>query len=365
MGSIWGQHLKISIFGESHGAGIGVVLDGLPSGHQLDLDKIQKFAQRRAPGQNAWSTHRQEADQAEILSGVYKGRVTGAPLAALIRNSDTRSADYDEARVKPRPGHADLTGMARYAGFQDPRGGGHFSGRLTAPLTFAGALCSQILQTKGIRLACHIYEIAGIRDTAFDAVQPDINQLTALADKVFPVIDDQAGQAMIDAIEAARLNSDSVGGIVEAMIWGLPAGIGDPMFDGLESRLSSLIFGIPAVRGIEFGTGFAAAGMTGSAHNDVPVIQSKSIRFRTNHSGGIQGGISNGMPLVFRVAFKPTPSIGKEQQTINLETMSEDTLAVKGRHDPCIVPRAVPVVEAAAAVFALDVLLGAGIFQTV
>ncbi len=362
MSSIWGQHLKISIFGESHGAGTGVVLDGLPSGQLLDIEGIRAFARRRAPGQNAWSTNRQEADEAEILSGVYEGRVTGTPLAAVIRNGDTRSADYQASIIKPRPGHADLTGLARYHGFGDPRGGGHFSGRLTAPLCFAGAVCSQLLAAKGVRVVSHIYEIAGIRDTAYDAVEPDIDALAAVASKPLPIIDDGAGQAMIAAIEQAQQRSDSVGGIVETMIWGLPAGIGDPMFDGLESRLTSLLFGIPAVRGVEFGAGFAAASMTGLAHNDVPTIKGRAIRFKTNHAGGITGGISNGMPIVFRVAFKPTPSIAQEQQTINLQTMTEDTLVIKGRHDPCIVPRAVPVVEAAAAIVALDAMIGAGLF---
>ena len=365
MGSTWGRHLKISIFGESHGPGVGVVLDGLPSGLELDAGALRRFALRRAPGQAAWSTKRQEADEAEILSGVFEGRITGTPLAALIRNSDTRSGDYRDLVLKPRPGHADLTGMARYGGFQDPRGSGHFSGRLTAPMVFAGAVCSQILQSKGVRLASHVYEIAGIRDTSFDSVKPDIDRLAAVADKPLPVIDDTAGQAMADAIEAARMAADSVGGIVEVMIYGLPAGIGDPMFESLESQLAGLVFGIPAVRGIEFGTGFAAAGMTGSTHNDVPVIQGKAIRFKSNHSGGILGGISSGMPVVFRVAFKPTASIGREQQTINIETMTEDRLAVKGRHDPCIVPRAVAVVEAAAAIVALDAMIGAGFFPAV
>lgn len=362
MGSTWGQHLKISIFGESHGAGIGVVIDGLPSGHPLDLEAIRRFAARRAPGRTPWSTPRKEADEAEILSGVFEGHTTGAPLAALIRNTDTRSGDYQELSVKPRPGHADLTAAARYQGYQDPRGGGHFSGRLTAPLTFAGALCSQILAAKGIQVAAHALEIAGIRDEAFDPVQPDMTRIAGIADKMMPVLDDAAGQAMAAAVEEARMSTDSVGGIVEAMVRGLPAGLGDPMFNGLESRLSSLIMGIPAVRGIEFGTGFAAARMRASEHNDVPYIQGQGIRFRTNHCGGVLGGISNGMPLIFKVAFKPTPSIGKEQQTINLSTMADDHLIVKGRHDPCIVPRAVPVVEAAAAIFALDVIIGAGLF---
>ena len=364
MGSCWGQNLKISLFGESHGPGVGVVIDGLPSGMELDLEAVRRYVLRRAPGRTPWSTPRKEADEAEILSGVYAGRLTGTPLAALIRNTDTRSVDYSDLKVRPRPGHTDLTGRARYRGFADPRGGGHFSGRLTAPLTFAGAICSQILKARGVWIAGHILEIAEIRDMPFDPVQPDPDQLAALADKPLPVLDDAAGQSMAAAVEAARLTADSVGGIVEAMIWGLPAGLGDPIFEGLESRLGSLILSIPAVRGVEFGAGFAAAGMRGSEHNDVPVIRDQAVSYRTNYSGGVLGGISTGMPLVFRVAFKPTPSIGREQQTVNLDTMQEDRLTIHGRHDPCIVPRAVPVVEAAAAVFALDLMLGSGLFAS-
>jgi chorismate synthase len=250
--------------------------------------------------------------------------------------------------------------MARYHGHQDPRGSGHFSGRITAGLTFAGAVCTQIIRTRGIRTAAHVLEIDGIGDRPFDAVRPDLAVLDQLREKIFPVLDESAGQAMIDAVLAAQQDGDSVGGIVETMIIGLPAGLGDPMFDGLESRLASLLFGIPAVKGLEFGIGFAAARMRGSLHNDVPVVRDRSIRFLTNHSGGIQGGISNGMPVLFRAVIRPPASIAREQQTINLEQMAEDRLAVAGRHDPCIVPRVIPVIEAAAALFALDVLMDAG-----
>lgn len=361
MSSIWGQNLKISLFGESHGPAIGVVIDGLPAGHELDREAIDRFMQRRAPGRTAWSTPRQESDAIEILSGVYQGRTTGTPLLGLIRNTDTHSGDYAELAAKPRPGHADLTGSLRYGGFADPRGGGHFSGRLTAPLTFAGALCSQILAGWGVWLAAHALQIAGISDDPFDAVNPDPAQLAGLAGKPMPVLNDAAGAAMAEAVGRARALADSVGGIVEAMIVGMPAGLGDPIFDGLEARLGSLLLGIPAAKGVDFGAGFAAARMTGSSHNDAPFYTDQGqVSRRTNHGGGIEGGISNGMPIVCRVAFKPTPSIGREQETVNLATGQEDRLSIKGRHDPCIVPRAVPVVEAAAAVFALDLLLGAG-----
>lgn len=359
MSSMWGNQLKISLFGESHGPAIGVVLDGLPSGYALDLDEIRAFMKRRAPGRTAWSTPRVEADEPEILSGLFEGRTTGTPLTALIRNTDTRSGDYSELKAKPRPGHADLTGMVRYNGFNDPRGSGHFSGRLTAPLTFAGAVCRQILKARKIVVVSHIQEIASIRDLPFDLVNPDLKTYAALADKPLAVLSDTVSEAMQAAVLEAKNNLDSVGGIIEAMIVGLPAGIGDPIFDGIESRLGSILFAIPAVKGVEFGDGFAVTRRRGSANNDAPVFTAQGIRFQTNHGGGVDGGISNGMPVTFRVGIKPTASIGREQQTINLQTMQADTLVVRGRHDPCIVTRAVPVVEAAAAVATLDLLLEA------
>ncbi len=359
MSSHWGNLLTISLFGESHGPGIGVVIDGLPSGHLLDLDDIQTFMQRRAPGRTAWSTPRQEKDEPEILSGLFEGYTTGTPLTAVIRNTDTRSGDYQELRIKPRPGHADLTGMVRYEGYNDPRGSGHFSGRLTAPLTFAGAVCRQILKQRRIEIVSHILEIAGIRDLPLDTVAPDVAALAALAEKPLPVLSDTVSEAMQAAVLEAKNNLDSVGGIVETMIVGLPAGIGDPIFDGIESRLGSILFAIPAVKGVEFGDGFAVTKRKGSTNNDSPVFAGSAIRFATNHGGGADGGISNGMPITFRVGFKPTASISREQQTINLMTKKSDTLVVHGRHDPCIVTRAVPVVEAAAAIAALDMLLEA------
>lgn len=360
MSSIWGNKIKISIFGESHGPGIGVVLDGLPSGCAIDMREIERFALRRAPGHTPWSTPRQEQDEAEILSGIYRQKTTGTPLAAVIRNLNIRSSDYDAFQTKPRPGHADLTGSARYLGYQDPRGGGHFSGRLTAPLTFAGAVCTQIVQKKGIKIAAHISQIGRIKDDSFVADGEFIPEYEKLALKDFPVLDDAIKETMTAEVEAAKLARNSIGGIIEAGIWGLPAGLGDPIFGGLESRLSGLILGIPGIKGIEFGDGFAAAEMRGLEYNDPPYISEGKIRFRSNHSGGIQGGISNGMPLIFRIAVRPTASIGIEQQTINLQTMQDDKIEIQGRHDPCIVPRAVPVVEAAAALFVLDTLLEGG-----
>jgi len=352
MSSMWGNKVRISLFGESHGKGIGVVIDGLPAGVPLDLDRIREHMKRRAPGQQAWSTKRSEPDLTEILSGFYKDKTTGTPLCAEIRNTDTRSQDYADLTVKPRPGHADLTAIARYNGANDPRGGGHFSARIMAPLTFAGAVCMQILEQRGIEIRGHIYEAAGISDTPYDMLSlPE-----SVADKDFPVLSDGQGEKMKAAIEAARMDLDSVGGIVECLATGFPAGLGRPIFDNIESRLASILFGIPAVKGVEFGRGFAVTRTKASENNDHPQISEKGIRLTTNHGGGIEGGISNGMPIVVRCAFKPTSSISREQDTINLDTMQNDKLTLKGRHDPCVVPRAVPIVESAMAIALLDLM---------
>ncbi len=352
MSSMWGNKVRISLYGESHSTGIGVVIDGLPAGEPIDLDRVREHMKRRAPGQEAWATPRKEKDEFEILSGFYQGKTTGTPLAAEIRNTDTRSGDYAQLSVKPRPGHADLTGLARYNGANDPRGGGHFSARIMAPLTFAGAVAMQILESRGVQIRGHIYEIAGIRDIPYDMMTiPD-----SVAGKRLPVLSDEQGVAMAKAIEAARMDTDSVGGIVECLAAGFPAGLGRPIFDNIESRLASILFGIPALKGVEFGRGFEVARARGSENNDHPRITEEGIRLTTNHGGGIEGGISNGMPIVVRCAFKPTSSILKEQDTINLETMQNDKLILTGRHDPCVVPRAVPIVESAMAIALLDIM---------
>lgn len=372
MSSMFGDHLKISIFGESHGEAIGVTIDGLPSGFSLDLEQIDAFMQRRAANGMPWATKRSEPDKPRILSGFYQGRTTGTPLCAMIQNQDTRSVDYASLATVPRPGHADLTATARYGGYQDPRGGGHFSGRLTAPLTFAGAVCMQILEQKKIHIFAHIDSIGEYRDLRFDSVHVDYKTLKEIAGKDFPVISGEAGEAMIRRIMEVKEQADSVGGVVECMACGISAGYGDPIFDSVESRISAILFSIPAVKGVEFGAGFDVSTRTGSENNDTPVFltvpaanaQSGSaeppvmaIRYKTNHAGGIEGGITNGMPVIFRVAFKPTPSIGREQESIDLSEKKNVTFRVKGRHDPCIVPRAVPVVEAACAIAVLDLIL--------
>ena len=353
MSSTYGTMIKLSIFGQSHGAAIGMTLDGVPAGLPVDTDKLQAFLNRRAPGQKDWSTPRKEEDRPEFLSGILDGYTCGAPIAAMIRNTNTRSKDYSNLKDCPRPGHADYTAQVKYGGFQDAPGGGHFSGRLTAPLCIAGGLCKQWLETEGILIGSHISSVAGIRDTAFDPVSPDFTTIP----QNFPTLSSQTGFSMQQAIADAKACGDSVGGTVECAVTGLPAGLGEPMFGGMEGRIAQIVYGIPAVKGVEFGAGFASAALRGSENNDVFTIQNGMVKTVTNNCGGILGGITNGMPLVFRAAIKPTPSISKSQQTVDLKTGEITTLEIKGRHDPCIVPRAVPVIEAAAAIAIYDAYL--------
>lgn len=350
MSSTYGENLHLTIFGQSHSPAIGMTLEGIPAGEQLDFDQLQRFLERRAPGRSAYSTARKEADAPEFLSGLRGSTTCGAPLTAIIRNGDTRSKDYAPFSAVPRPGHADYTANVKYFGYQDYAGGGHFSGRLTAPLCIAGGICLQLLQRRGIEVISRIRSIGEVEDPA---------PLTAsTAEKAFPTVEEAAGEAMQAAIAQAKARGDSLGGVIECAVLGLPAGLGDPMFGGMENRIAGIVFGIPAVKGIEFGAGFAAARLPGSQNNDSYTVKDGRIETRSNHCGGILGGITNGMPLVFRAAVKPTPSIAMEQASVNLETLEETTLQVGGRHDPCIVPRAVPVMEAAAAIAVYDALLG-------
>ena len=349
-----GKHIQVSVFGQSHSKAIGAVIDGLPAGVKIDSEKVTAFMRRRAPGNTKYSTKRREADEPVVLSGLVDGVTCGAPLGFLIENTNTRSSDYDNLRAVPRPGHADYPANVRYGGYQDVAGGGHFSGRLTAPLCFAGAVCLQILEQKGVKVQAHIYELAGVRDIPFDPIT--ITDARP-GEKVFPVISDACGEEMQAEIEKARMSADSVGGIVECAVTGMPAGLGDPMFDGVENQLARNIFGVPAVKGLEFGNGFACAKLRGSQNNDPYTIdENGKIVTTSNNNGGILGGITSGMPILFRVAVKPTSSIGKEQQSVNLNTMQPEKLIVHGRHDPCIVPRAVPVLEAVTAITMLDIL---------
>lgn len=358
MGSYFGKNIRISVFGQSHSEGIGIVMDGFPAGFSIDRDALNRFMARRAPGRNDFSTKRKEADEAHFLSGVVNDVTCGAPICAVISNTDTRSKDYNNLIDVPRPAHADYTAQCKFHGFQDVRGGGHFSGRLTAPICIAGAICMQYLAVKGIHIGAHISSIAGINDTAFNPLGESNDVLEQIKAADFPVLNPAAGEAMHTAIRAAAADADSVGGTIECIVTGLPAGIGDPMFHGLENVLASAIFAVPAVKGIEFGNGFECAKLRGSENNDpFCYAEDGSIRTTTNNHGGILGGISSGMPLLFRVAIKPTPSIGKEQQSIRFSDHTDATLVVNGRHDPCIVPRAVPCIEAVTAIALADMLL--------
>lgn len=374
MSSMYGNSVRVSVFGQSHSEAIGVVVDGLPAGEPIDLERLAAFAARRAPGGKAWATARSEADLPRVLSGLNEaGRTCGAPVAIEVANSDARSRDYGEIARKPRPGHADLPAQARWHGEQDVRGGGHFSGRLTAPIVLAGGLCLQILERRGIRVGAHAAAVAGIEDAPFDPVALCAEDLAAPGRKAFPVVDDEAGAAMQAAIAGARAARDSVGGVVECAAIGMPAGVGSPMFDGLENRIARAAFGIPAVKGVEFGAGFGAAGMYGSRNNDPyaidggpePVLGAGRAVAATNNAGGILGGISTGMPVVFRCAFKPTPSIARPQRTVDFASGEAAELSIVGRHDPCVVPRAVPVVEAACALALADALADDGYLRPV
>lgn len=359
MSGIYGMNLKLSIFGESHGKSIGCVLDGLPPGIALDLEALQLELDRRAPGKNKLSTQRKESDMFEIQSGFFEGHTTGTPLCAIIKNSDQHSKDYSILKDKMRPGHADYAGFVRYQGFNDYRGGGHFSGRITAPLVFAGAVAKQALAQMGIIVGAHILSINNISENKFNPMGEPDDFLKEITGKEFAVMDDNVGEQMQARIIAAKADNDSVGGVIETIVQHIPAGVGAPYFDSLESRLAHMMFSVPAVKGIEFGEGFAISQMTGSAANDEMHYVDGQVKTTSNHNGGITGGITNSMPVLFRVAIKPTPSISKEQNTISLLECQDTKLTIVGRHDPCIVQRAVPVIEAATAWIIWDMLLEA------
>lgn len=346
--------MRYTIFGESHGPAIGVTLTGVPAGLELDWAEISREMARRAPGKNAWSTARKEADQPEVLSGVFEGRTTGAPLCAVIANTDTRSQDYSRTKDLVRPGHADYPAFVRYGGHNDYRGGGHFSGRLTAPLVFAGAVAKQLLALRGVRVGAHISSIYGVSDDPLE----DWDSLRATADKDFPVLNDGKGEAMKAAIAEAKEERDSVGGSIECAVFGLPAGLGSPDFgENAEGIFSQYLFAVPAVKAVAFGAGTAFSLMRGSEANDpLYVDDNGSVKAEQNCAGGINGGITNGMPLFFEVTLRPTPSIARPQFTVNLAKGENAVLELHGRHDPCIVPRAVPVIEAAAALAACELM---------
>ncbi len=365
MASVFGNVIHLSIFGQSHSPAIGCSLDGLPAGIELDLDALQRFLDRRAPGRSDTATMRREADAPEFIAGVTDGRTDGAPLAAIIRNADTRSGDYAGLRRVPRPGHADFPARIKYRNMHDVAGGGHFSGRLTAPLCVAGGIALQALEGCGVRVAAHIANLGpeGIPDEPLNPMEADPGQLAAIASHELPCIDADAASRMREAILSARSELDSIGGVVECAAYGMPAGVGDPMFDGIENRIARIAFGIPAVKGVDFGAGFGAAYLTGSENNDAYRMVGGAVRTETNRAGGILGGITTGAPVVWQMAVKPTPSIGRVQRSVDMDEGADTELTVRGRHDPCIVPRAVPVAEAACALALLDALLEDGRFQ--
>ncbi|HEY5561004.1 MAG TPA: chorismate synthase [Clostridiaceae bacterium] len=356
MGGTWGKKITYSIFGESHGPAIGITIDGLTSGLEIDIEKVKTEMKRRAPGQSELTTSRVEGDEFEILSGFFNRRTTGTPLTCIIRNTSQHSKDYDQLKDVLRPGHADYSGRVRYSNFNDYRGSGHFSGRITAPLVFAGAIAKQILLKKGILVGSHILTIGNNKDTCFDPLSISEDLIKQLAAKAFPVIDEEISSTMKASILKAKGEGDSLGGIIEAVIINIPPGIGDPFFDSLESTIAHLMFSVPAVKGLEFGRGFEITKLKGSEANDSIYIDKGTIKTRTNNNGGIIGGITNGMPVVFKVALKPAASIEKEQNTINYTTMEDTKLIVKGRHDACILQRAVPVVESVAAIAVLELI---------
>lgn len=357
MSSIWGNNIKISIFGESHGTAIGVNIDGLPPGIEVNMEDIKMEMHRRAPGKDKISTSRCEKDEFEILSGYFNNKTTGTPLCVMIKNTNTKSKDYERTKDIARPGHADFTGNIKYFGHNDYRGGGHFSGRITAPLVFAGAIAKQILKSQNIIVGSHIKSIGDITEDSFNETQISPELLDELINKKFPTIKNTKGLEMEELILMAKAEGDSVGGIIELAVLNLAPGLGSPFFDSIESRISQMIFSIPGVKGIEFGKGFDISRMKGSAANDDLYIEEGVVKTYTNNNGGILGGISNGMPIIFRVALKPTSSIAKSQNSIDMMKNENVKIDIVGRHDPCIVIRAVPVIEAATALVILDLLM--------
>lgn len=359
MRSSWGRHVNYSLFGESHGAGIGITLHHLPAGFRPDLDRIRQELDRRRPGSGIHATPRQEADLYEFLSGFYEGKLTGAPLTVFFPNTDTRSKDYQNLSETPRPSHADYAAAVKYSGHQDYRGGGHFSGRLTAPVVFAGALVMQLLEAQGVFIGSRILRIGPVTDDPETLGEADVTVVSqgSLKRKALPFLSEQAESDAVELLEALKAAGDSAGGQVEVCVTGVPAGWGEPVFDSLESTLAHLVFSIPGVKALEFGAGTAFGTLKGSEANDPWISPEGAVRSLSNHSGGINGGISNGMPVQFRVTFRPTPSIALPQKTVDLRTGDETVLRIHGRHDPCIVPRASGVVEAVTAMALLEAMM--------
>lgn len=353
MSNTWGNEIRLSLFGESHGGGIGMILDGIIPGIRLDMEAIHKQMARRAPG-GALATPRKEADEVEFLSGIVDGVTCGSPICGVIRNTNTKSKDYSKTKDWMRPSHADYTALMKYGGFADYRGGGHFSGRLTAPLVLAGSICGQVLEQRfGIQAGSHIIRLGAYEEAQWTKAEEE--ELRQMNEARIPCHDPQK---VAEIIEGARAEADSVGGMVETAITGIPAGWGDPFFDSLESRIAHLLFSVPAVKSVSFGAGVGFAAMRGSEANDAFCLAEGRVKTRTNHNGGILGGISTGMPIVFQTVLKPTPSIGRAQTSVNMRTMTEEENRIVGRHDPCIVLRAIPVLEAVAKIALYDAWKG-------
>ncbi len=356
MGSVIGKNIKVSVFGESHSEALGVSIDGVPAGVKIDFESLSELLTRRAPKGGGLSTARKESDMPNFISGVKDGVTTGSPICGIIQNNDTRSKDYEKLRFAPRPSHADYPAHVKHGGNNDIRGGGHFSARLTAPLVVAGALFKQILEQKNIFIGAHISSIQNINDIPIDPITGSVEQLKEIKNSELCVFDQKQAQFMKQAILDAKQQGDSVGGTVECSVVGMPVGAGEPMFDGIENRIAYGMFGIPAVKGIEFGSGFFGSTLKGSENNDEYDVLNNQTVTKTNNAGGILGGLASGMPIVFKVAFKPTPSISKPQQTVDLKSLEPELLTIEGRHDPCVVVRAVPIVEAVAAIVVYDIL---------
>lgn len=352
-----GKNISVTLFGQSHSEAIGVTIDGLPAGIPINESAVDAFMKRRAPSASAFSTARSEPDISSFVSGIMNGVTTGAALTAIIYNKDQRSRDYSALVNTPRPGHADYTARVKYGGAEDFRGGGAFSGRMTAPLCVAGAIANEYLRSLGITTGSHIFSIGNICDEVFDPVFVSKDELDSITSKSFSVINERKGEEMLDFIARTRADGDSVGGIIECAAVGVPVGLGGELFDGIESKLARLVFSVPAVKGFEIGSGFASAKSHGSANNDEFYFDGDSVKTRTNNAGGILGGITSGMPIIFRVAIKPTPSIAKPQRTVDLSSRTNTEIAIGGRHDACIVPRALPVIESCLTLAILDEIL--------
>lgn len=352
-----GKKLTVTVYGHPHGPAVGLVMTGLPAGFPVDTQALQAFLARRAPGQSSHTTARREPDIPEYVSGLVGGVTTGEPLRVEIRNQDVHSRDYGPFRDVPRPSHADYPAIMRYGAAYDIRGGGSFSARMTAPVCVAGGIALQWLVKRGIRVGAHIAAIGGIADDPFDPVGVCAHDFDRILRHEIPVLNEKTGTAMLEAVDAVRRAGDSLGGIVECAAVGLPVGLGGPLFEGLESSLAVALFAIPAVKGVDFGEGFGAAGMRGSEHNDPYCMQNGRVVTATNHAGGLLGGMTTGMPLILRAAFKPTPSIALPQKSVSLSRREDAELTITGRHDPCVVLRAAPIVEAMTALVLMDQLL--------